>query len=157
MVPFFSRASLKISLDNVKWHYFYYSLLLLFLLFSPLPLKLLEREMVISSSTILLHVLFLYQAFFSVAFIPYSNSCRQKSVHQTALAKVSIPSSTNDRNKQAIDSIKAAISSPRDPSFRLIETEFPALQALNKLGDGSLKSGIQSIKIICMSAMLNLL
>lgn len=61
-----------------------------------------------------------------------------------ALAKVSIPSSTNDRNKQAIDSIKAAISSPRDPSFRLIETEFPALQALNKLGDGSLKSAMQA-------------
>mmetsp|Transcript_26738 Transcript_26738/g.37692 ORF Transcript_26738/g.37692 Transcript_26738/m.37692 type:complete len:279 (+) Transcript_26738:140-976(+) len=45
--------------------------------------------------------------------------------------------------QQAIDGIKAAISSPRNPSFPLLECEFPPLQALNKLGDGSLRSAIE--------------
>lgn len=51
-----------------------------------------------------------------------------------------IPSSTNIRDSQAINGIKAAVASPRNPSMPLIECEFPALQALNKLGDGSLRS-----------------
>jgi len=45
--------------------------------------------------------------------------------------------------QQAIDGIKAAISSPKNPSFPLLECEFPPLQALNKLGDGSLRSAIE--------------
>lgn len=47
------------------------------------------------------------------------------------------------RDKQAIDSIKAAINKPRKPSFPLIECEFPPLAELNKLGDGSLRSADQ--------------
>jgi len=35
------------------------------------------------------------------------------------------------------------MASPRTPSFRLIECEFPPLAALNKLGDGSLRSATQ--------------
>ena len=46
-------------------------------------------------------------------------------------------------DKQAIDSIKAAISKPRNPSFPLVECEFPPLDALNKLGDGSQRSADQ--------------
>ena len=46
-------------------------------------------------------------------------------------------------NNQAIQAVKAAIASPRTPSFRLIECEFPPLDALNKLGDGSLRSATQ--------------
>jgi hypothetical protein len=48
-----------------------------------------------------------------------------------------------NRDKQAIDSIKAAISNPKNPSFPLIECEFPPLAELNKLGDGSLRSANQ--------------
>lgn len=51
-----------------------------------------------------------------------------------------IPTSAKDRDNQAIDAVKAAIASPKTPSFPLIECEFPPLQALNKLGDGSLRS-----------------
>lgn len=43
-------------------------------------------------------------------------------------------------DNQAIVSVKAAITSPRTPSFPLIECEFPPLSSLNKLGDGSLRS-----------------
>ena len=47
------------------------------------------------------------------------------------------------RDKQAIDSIKAAIKKPKTKSFPLIECEFPPLTELNKLGDGSLRSANQ--------------
>lgn len=36
--------------------------------------------------------------------------------------------------------VRAAVQSPRTPSLRLIECEFPAAAQLNKLGDGSLRS-----------------
>lgn len=55
-----------------------------------------------------------------------------------------IPSSTNDRDNAAIAAVKAAIQKPRDPSCPLIECEFPALTALNKLGDGSLRSSLEA-------------
>ena len=55
-----------------------------------------------------------------------------------------IPSSPNDRDKQAINAVKAAIQKPRDPQCPLIECEFPALAALNKLGDGSLRSALEA-------------
>ena len=55
----------------------------------------------------------------------------------------SIPSSTDNRDKQAIDSTKKAIDKPRNSNFPLIELEFPPLQSLNKLGDGSLRSTIE--------------
>ena len=51
-----------------------------------------------------------------------------------------IPSSPNERDSMAISAIKAAINKPRTPGFGLIECEFPPLAALNKLGDGSLRS-----------------
>lgn len=51
-----------------------------------------------------------------------------------------IPSSPKDRDNQAIGAVKAAIASPKTAGFPLIECEFPPLQALNKLGDGSLRS-----------------
>jgi hypothetical protein len=44
------------------------------------------------------------------------------------------------RDKQAIEAVKAAIENPKTPSLPLIECEFPPLEALNKLGDGSLRS-----------------
>uniref|UniRef100_A0A7S3V4D8 DUF1995 domain-containing protein n=1 Tax=Chaetoceros debilis TaxID=122233 RepID=A0A7S3V4D8_9STRA len=55
-----------------------------------------------------------------------------------------IPTSSTDRDKQAISSVKAAIEKPRNPSFPFVECEFPALEALNKLGDGSLRSTLQA-------------
>lgn len=55
-----------------------------------------------------------------------------------------IPSSSKERNDQAISGIKAAIKNPRYPSFPLVECEFPVLDALNKLGDGSLRSTLEA-------------
>lgn len=55
-----------------------------------------------------------------------------------------IPNTINERDNQAINAIKAAIRKPRSPSMPYIECEFPALQALNKLGDGSLRSTLEA-------------
>ena len=57
----------------------------------------------------------------------------------------SIPKSNNERDKQAIDAIRAAIDKPRD--IPLIECEFPPLGALNKLGDGSLRSALEAEEV----------
>jgi hypothetical protein len=51
-----------------------------------------------------------------------------------------VPANPNERDSIAIGSIKAAINKPKTPGFGLIECEFPPLAALNKLGDGSLRS-----------------
>jgi len=51
-----------------------------------------------------------------------------------------IPKSPRERNQQVVQAVQAALRSPRTPSFRLIECEFPAVAQLNKLGDGSLRS-----------------
>ena len=51
-----------------------------------------------------------------------------------------IPATTDARDKTAIESCKQAINDPRSANLPLIELEFPALSALNKLGDGSLRS-----------------
>lgn len=56
----------------------------------------------------------------------------------------SIPTSTDARDKAAIESCKQAIERPRNKDCPLIELEFPALAALNKLGDGSLRSAIEA-------------
>jgi len=57
----------------------------------------------------------------------------------------SIPKSNNERDNQAIDAIKAAIKKkPSGKSIPLIECEFPPLGALNKLGDGSLRSTLEA-------------
>lgn len=53
--------------------------------------------------------------------------------------KTSIPSSSFARDNQAIDAIKAALN-PSTKASSLIECEFPVLEQLNKLGDGSLRS-----------------
>eukprot|EP00980_Cylindrotheca_fusiformis_P007523 scaffold1561_cov129-Cylindrotheca_fusiformis.AAC.15 len=53
-----------------------------------------------------------------------------------------IPSPSN-RDKQAIDSIKAAVNKPKTPSFPLVECDFPPLAELNKMGDGSQRSANQ--------------
>jgi hypothetical protein len=44
------------------------------------------------------------------------------------------------RDQQAIQAIQNALKNPRVPSYRLIECEFPILQSLNKLNDGSIQS-----------------
>jgi Domain of unknown function (DUF1995) len=48
-----------------------------------------------------------------------------------------------DRNQQVVQAVKAALASPRIPSYRLIECEFPAVASLNKQGDGSLRSATE--------------
>jgi len=55
-----------------------------------------------------------------------------------------IPTSPSARDNDAISSIKSAIGKPRNTSCKLIECEFPALQQINKLGDGSLRSSIEA-------------
>lgn len=55
-----------------------------------------------------------------------------------------IPSTTDARDKIAIESCKIAIGNPRASNLPLIELEFPALAALNKLGDGSLRSAMEA-------------
>lgn len=64
----------------------------------------------------------------------------------------SIPTSSADRDRQAIDSVKAAINKPKNPSIPLIECEFPPLEALNKLGDGSLRSAklVDDVRLLCV-------
>ncbi|EJK65145.1 hypothetical protein THAOC_14037, partial [Thalassiosira oceanica] len=54
-----------------------------------------------------------------------------------------IPSSSQERDGLAISGVKEALNRPRDPTFPLVEVDFPPLDALNKLGDGSLRSSIQ--------------
>mmetsp|Transcript_22524 Transcript_22524/g.34038 ORF Transcript_22524/g.34038 Transcript_22524/m.34038 type:complete len:292 (+) Transcript_22524:64-939(+) len=51
-----------------------------------------------------------------------------------------IPSSASDRDSIAFNAIKNAINKPKTQGFGLVECEFPPLAALNKLGDGSLRS-----------------
>jgi len=55
-----------------------------------------------------------------------------------------IPTSPADRDRKAIDAVKAAIASPTISSFPLLECEFPILNSQNKLGDGSLRSTKQA-------------
>lgn len=55
-----------------------------------------------------------------------------------------VPTNANSRNRQAIASIQRAVQNPKTPSFKLIECEFPVLDNLNKLGDGSLASSMQA-------------
>lgn len=56
----------------------------------------------------------------------------------------SVPKNASDRDNKAIAAIRSTIASPRTPGFPLIEVEFPPLEALNKLGDGSLRSANQA-------------
>ncbi|KAL7428704.1 hypothetical protein ACHAXM_001379 [Skeletonema potamos] len=55
-----------------------------------------------------------------------------------------VPTSTANRDTAAINAIKSALQKPRNPKFSLVECEFPALAALNKLGDGSLRSATEA-------------
>lgn len=55
-----------------------------------------------------------------------------------------VPKSVNERNKEMAEAVKTAIARPRTPSCKLIECEFPALAALNKLGDGSRRSAMDA-------------
>ena len=57
---------------------------------------------------------------------------------------VKAPTSTANRDSAAINAIKSALQKPRNPKCPLVECEFPALAALNKLGDGSLRSATQA-------------
>ena len=65
----------------------------------------------------------------------------------------SIPSSAADRDRRAIESVKAAIAKPKSPSFPLVECEFPPLAELNKLGDGSMRSAqlVDDVRTVCDS------
>lgn len=84
-------------------------------------------------------------------FIPTNSRIQLSSRHfdgpLTALASngkgsqsSNIPKSPAERDQQAIQAVQVAIKNPKTPSLPLIECEFPPLAALNKLGDGSLRS-----------------
>ena len=72
-----------------------------------------------------------------------SSTTTQRYLFNIQSGSAKIPTSNTDRNSAAISSIKSAISKPRIPSCPLIECEFPPLQQINKLGDGSLRSAIE--------------
>jgi len=82
--------------------------------------------------------------------LPLSSPSSSSSSLFAFKSNVKIPSSTSERDNQAIQAIKAAIDdkTPKDPSssssLPLIECEFPVLKDLNKLGDGSLRSTIEA-------------
>lgn len=63
-----------------------------------------------------------------------------------AAQTATIPKSNTDRDNQAFRAVKSAIKSPKVKDFPLIECEFPPLAALNKLGDGSLRSAREAEK-----------
>jgi hypothetical protein len=60
----------------------------------------------------------------------------------TSNSNMVVPRSIAARNEEMARAVRAAISNPRVPSCRLIECEFPALAALNKMGDGSSRSAM---------------
>ena len=87
------------------------------------------------------------------AFVPVPSQSRASSSSKLGLfdfgslggggssgSAAAIPPSTDARDKVAVESCKKAVNNPRVSDFPLIELEFPALAALNKLGDGSLRS-----------------
>ena len=82
--------------------------------------------------------------------IPNNLQCRAPTISSTQRylfgggGAVKIPTSPSARDNDAISSIKAAINKPRNSSCKLIEVEFPALQQINKLGDGSLRSSLEA-------------
>ena len=69
-----------------------------------------------------------------------ADSSSDDSDGRSTSAPATIPQNISDRERKAIDAVNNAISSPRTPSFPLIECEFPPLESLNKMGDGSLRS-----------------
>lgn len=81
--------------------------------------------------------------------IPNNLQCRAPTISSTQTylfggGGAKIPTSPSARDNDAISSIKSAIGKPRNTSCKLIECEFPALQQINKLGDGSLRSSIEA-------------
>ena len=79
----------------------------------------------------------------ATAFIAPQQQSRNAATTQLNLfgpSGAKVPTSPNERDSMAIGAIKAAINKPKTPGFGLIECEFPPLAALNRLGDGSLRS-----------------
>jgi len=105
------------------------------------------------------------------SFVPPTLSTSSSSSHRLASTKIAtaaatIPSSLDVRDKMAIEATRKAMDRPRDTSFPLIELEFPPLEQLNKLGDGSLRSALdvddanlkfvgKLVKNISFSMMIN--
>lgn len=108
--------------------------------------------MMVTTSMLQISVCFHFVGLKAQAFSPVSLSSeyltRESTTFRAALFNFGkdssqIPSTINERDGKAISAIKSAIRKPRNPSMPLIECEFPALQALNKLGDGSLRSTME--------------
>ena len=85
--------------------------------------------------------------------IPNKLQCRAPTISSTQTylfggvgggGAAKIPTSPSARDNDAISAIKAAINKPRNSSCKLIECEFPVLQQINKLGDGSLRSSLEA-------------
>ena len=127
----------------MKYHY---TLHLSGCIFQPLP-KLLKTSTTSITMKRLLPFLpvYLAGAFKSSTGVRVRNSSQFR-IGAVKTAISALPTAS-ERDRQAIDGVKAAISSPKTPSFPLIECEFPPLQALNKLGDGSLRSAAEVDKV----------
>lgn len=74
-----------------------------------------------------------------IQFIPTRIGSKTRTSPLSVASK--IPSSIAERDKQAIQAIRSSLDRV---SYPLIECEFPVLQSLNKLGDGSLRSTIEA-------------
>jgi len=105
--------------------------------------KHLPMRALLSCANLLIYFLaFAYVASFSQfhSFHPRVSLRKNESLHLYALfgrGSVFIPKNGADRDSQAIDAVKAALGNAK---ANLIECEFPVLEQLNKLGDGSLRS-----------------
>ncbi|MGK3754442.1 MAG: hypothetical protein ACI8RD_006751 [Bacillariaceae sp.] len=126
--------SLQVTRAVVIYTYLLSVLLLLLVFISSSSLPLVVNSFTLSSSSFSVS---------SSSSLSVSSSSSSLLVLAAANTAASIPSSTDIRDKQAIDSTKKAIERPRNTNFPLIELEFPPLQSLNKLGDGSLRSAIE--------------
>jgi hypothetical protein len=127
--------SLQVTRAVVIYTYLLSVLLLLLVFISSSSLPLVVNSFTLSSSS--------FSVSSSSSLSVSSSSSSSLLVLAAANTAASIPSSTDIRDKQAIDSTKKAIERPRNTNFPLIELEFPPLQSLNKLGDGSLRSAIE--------------
>ena len=133
---------IPVSYDS-KIHFYFVYLVSLITMFSRCPsiilLAILYACLLLNHQTVLSFT----PSTISSARHHLQSTITQRYLFNIQSGSAKIPTSNTDRNSAAISSIKSAISKPRIPTCPLIECEFPPLQQINKLGDGSLRSAMQ--------------